>query len=299
MEIDSIAKEWAMVAKNANAGVGLAHHISKAGAGEATALHARGAVALINACRSVMVLNRMSEDEAGRYCIEAERRRRFFRVYDDKNNRAPPSDDSDWYQMWSVNLGNGEDGEGDSMGVVVPWSPPDAFDGVTASHLYRVQQMIDEGEWRANWQGKPWAGEAVGTVLGIDPSTKANRLRIIKLLKDWTDNGALAIVEKKDGTRQMRPFMIVGQWAVDGPAPLNSSVAVHSGAVEQPKRAAPPTPLIGGGGVAGGAGGTNSVVQNGAPPASEQWTSNPALGRQRGTILAPGENHDDPVPGWN
>jgi RecA-family ATPase len=47
MEIDAIAKEWAVVAKNANAGVGLAHHISKAGAGEATALHARGAVALI------------------------------------------------------------------------------------------------------------------------------------------------------------------------------------------------------------------------------------------------------------
>ena len=38
---------------------------------------------------------------------EDERRRRFFRVYDDKNNRAPPSDSSDWYQMISVDLGNG------------------------------------------------------------------------------------------------------------------------------------------------------------------------------------------------
>ncbi len=64
MEIDAIAKEWAMVAKNAEAGVGLAHHVSKAGAVEANALSARGAVALINACRSVLVLNRMSEEEA-------------------------------------------------------------------------------------------------------------------------------------------------------------------------------------------------------------------------------------------
>ena len=53
MEIDAVAKEWAMVAKNTGAGIGLAHHVSKAGALEATALSGRGAVSLINACRSV------------------------------------------------------------------------------------------------------------------------------------------------------------------------------------------------------------------------------------------------------
>ncbi len=121
MEIDAIAKEWALVAKNAKAGIGLAHHVSKAGAAEVTALSGRGAVALINACRSVLVLNRMSEDEAKRYGIEEEKRRRYFRTYDDKNNRAPPSDASDWFTMASVSLGNGENDEGDNMGVVIPW----------------------------------------------------------------------------------------------------------------------------------------------------------------------------------
>ncbi len=51
-----------------------------------------------------------------------EDRRRFFRAYDDKNNRTPPADKSDWYQLASVDLGNGlNGGHGDSLPVVLPW----------------------------------------------------------------------------------------------------------------------------------------------------------------------------------
>ena len=189
MEIDTIAKEWAMVAKNAKAGTGLAHHVSKAGAAEVTALSGRGAVALINACRSVMVLNRMSEDEARMWGIEDERRRRFFRVYDDKNTRASPSDKSDWYTMASVSLGNGADvfDEGDSMGVVIPWSPPDAFEGVTADHLITVQRQVDAkagaSRLRADSQAKAWVGKVVAEVFGLsaESSVKADRARINKM----------------------------------------------------------------------------------------------------------------------
>ena len=263
MEIDAIAKEWARVAKVSGSAIGLAHHTSKSGATEVTALSARGAVALINACRSVLTINRMSDEEARAWGIEGERRRRYFRTYDDKNNRKPPSDQSDWYHMASVDLGNGGplDG-GDSIGVVIPWSPPDAFDGVTATHLYQVQKLIDEGDWRANWQGKPWAGEAVGQVLGIDHEDKSGRSRIIKLIKTWTDNGALIVEERRDQkSRTNRPYIIVGTWAVDSAAPLNSSGAVRSVAVEHQERCTTPSPLIGEGGVAAGAGDGISVVQ--------------------------------------
>lgn len=241
MEIDTIAKEWALVAKDANAGIGLAHHVSKAGAAEATALSARGAVALINACRSVLVLNRMGEDEARRFGIDEERRRRYFRTYDDKNNRAPPSDKSDWFQMFSISLGNGADDEpGDSIGVVVPWSPPDAFDGVTADHLYRVQQAVDARDWKENSQAKDWVGYAIAGVMGLsaDKDAKADRARICALLRTWISTGALVVVEKRDPVkREEKKFVEVGEWALQGVAPPREGGA---GKVGHQKRPAPP-----------------------------------------------------------
>jgi hypothetical protein len=296
MEIDAIAKEWAMVAKNTNAGVGVAHHISKAGAGEATAMHARGASALINACRSVLVLNRMSEDEAKRYGIEDERRRRYFRVYDDKNNRAPPSDKSDWYQMVSVSLGNGINDDGDNMGVVVPWSPPDAFDGVTADHLRRVQAAIDAGEWKESSQAKNWAGIAIANVMGLDADTKAksDRVRINSLLRTWISNGALVVVERRcPEKREDKKFVEVGQWAADGIAPPAQGGAGHSGAGGAFKAPRPtPTPIRGG--ASGADAGEGFQVGQGKPATAVVF---PAVGQPCSTrvktILTAGEGGDD------
>lgn len=219
MEVDAIAKEWAKVAHDARAGIGLAHHVSKAGAAEVTALSARGAVALINACRSVLTINRMSEEEAKGFGLEAGERRRYFRAYDDKNNRAPPSDESDWYRLTSVDLGNGGIGPGDSIGVVVPWSPPDAFEGVTTEHLYRVQCAIEEGKFRENRQATDWVGHAVAQVMGwsADKEKKGDRARIAKVLQQWIANGALQVVEGPDTKGNVRKWVEVGTWAVNSP----------------------------------------------------------------------------------
>ena len=277
MEIDTIAKEWAMVAKKAGAGVGLAHHISKQGAAEATAMHARGAVALINACRSVVVLNRMNEVEAQRYGIEDERRRRFFRVYDDKNNRAPPSDSSDWFQMWSVNLLNGPMGsEGDSIGVVVPWCPPDALDGVTLDHLRRVQAAVGAGEYKAHHAADDWVGIAVAYVFGLDPKDKAHKARILKLLGIWEENGVLKTEERKDKNRQWKKFMVVGRAVDDHSATPAAGVASHGVAVEQQSATLHPPPFRGGG-VAAAAGAQDQVSQNAGVAAARYPAGNPAF----------------------
>lgn len=244
MQIDAVAKEWATVAKHGNCGIGLAHHVSKAGAAEATALSARGAGALINACRSVLVLNRMSDQEAARYGIEDEKRRRYFRVYDDKNNRAPPSDKSDWFRMVSVDLQNDDFG-GDNMGVVIPWSPPDAFDGVSVDHLYRVQCAVEEGEYKAHHSASDWAGLAVASVLGIDPEGKAERARIIDLLRIWTLNGAFRVEERKDRNRQNKKFLVVGKWANDDTATPSGGVASHGVAVSHQSATLHPSPYRG------------------------------------------------------
>ena len=269
MEIDTIAKEWAMVAKNAKCGVGLAHHVSKAGAAEVTALSGRGAVALINACRSVLVLNRMSEQEAKRYGIEDEKRRRYFRTYDDKNNRAPPSDASDWYTMASVSLGNGTNDDGDNMGVVIPWSPPDAFEGVSVEHLRRVQAVIASGEYKAHHSATDWAGIAVADVLGANVADKGDKARITRMLSEWIENDVLRIEERKDGNRQMKKFVVVGRAADDHSATPAPGVASQGVAAEPSGATLHPSPLKGGG---------VAVADSGGEKTDRSVAGNPALG---------------------
>jgi hypothetical protein len=208
--IDAVAKAWAMIAVRANCSIVLVHHVSKAGSAEVTANSARGAVALTAAARSVLALNRMSEAEAKNFGIDGERRRRYFRSYDDKANRAPPADASDWFELVSVSLGNGPDG-GDSMGVVVPWSPPNAFEGVTGADLLAVQHKVASGEWRKDAQSPDWVGRAVAAALGL--SITDDRARIARMVKVWIDNGALVVTSGVDGKRNKRDFVAVGEWA--------------------------------------------------------------------------------------
>ncbi|WP_203309626.1 AAA family ATPase [Sphingomonas beigongshangi] len=247
MEVDAIAKEWALVAKNAHAAIGLAHHVSKAGAGEVTALSGRGAVALVNACRSVMVLNRMSEEEAKRYGIEDEKRRRYFRVYDDKNNRAPPSDKSDWFTMASVSLGNGVNDEGDNMGVVLPWSPPDAFEGISVDHLRQVQAAIAAGEYKHHHSAADWAGNIIADVLGLNINDKVDRARVLRMLGTWIENDVLRVEERRDANRQMKKFVVVGRGADDHSATPAKGVASQGVAAEPSSATLHPAPFRGAG----------------------------------------------------
>lgn len=213
-KIDAIAKAWGRVANAANCAIVLVHHTSKAGAADVTALSARGAKALTDACRTALVLNRMDSDEADRLGFDDRERRRYFTVQDDKHNRAP-AENADWFRLESVDLGNGGLCEGDSIGVAVPWRVPDPFEGLTLDHLYRVQQEIDGGNWRADWQSPDWAGVAVGKVLGLDSSEKVSRRKILQLLRTWTDSKALLTVSGKDKKGNERKFIEVGKWAND------------------------------------------------------------------------------------
>lgn len=295
--IDAIAKEWARIAVRANCAIVLVHHSKKMAGGEVNAESSRGASALVNAARSALVLNRMTTEEANRYGIEGEAHRRYFRVYDDKPNRAPPADSSNWYQLASVSLGNGDNGsDGDSLPVVLPWSPPDAFEGVTADDLYRVHMAVDAGEWKESSQAKNWVGLAVADVLKLkaDKDAKADRAKINGLLRVWYANKALVSVERRDtGRRETKSFIEVGVWAVQGGAQLVQGWAGQGGAAVQMECPAQPAPRRGVGGQ-GGAGVEGKVGQGGQEPAVETRfpAGNPAL------RPIDDDDDDDEVPGF-
>lgn len=210
-KIDKIAKAWGRVAKAANCVVVLVHHTSKAGASDVTAMSARGAVALINAARSTLVFNRMTDEEARRLGISSDQRSRYFNVADDKHNRTP-SETADWYELIGVDLGNGlDDHSGDSIAVAVPWTQPDPLDDLTSEHLERVKRAIDAGEWRENAQAAQWAGHAVAQVLGLNAEDRSDMGRIKSILRQMIRNGALKVERRTDKTRQERPFIVVGR----------------------------------------------------------------------------------------
>lgn len=207
--IDIVAREWNVVAERTGAAINLVHHVRKQNGAEATADSARGASALIGKARSVLVYNRMSDAEATSLGIDTAERKFFFRVDNDKANLAPP-DATDWYRMNNVDLANG-----DSVGVACSWTPPSAFEGITTTHLMRVQRAISEGKWRDNAQAKAWAGHAVANVIGLDMDDKKDRARVKKLLAGWLGEGVLEKVSDLDEHRMEKDFIVVGRWVTE------------------------------------------------------------------------------------
>ncbi|HEX8413102.1 MAG TPA: hypothetical protein VF637_04360, partial [Sphingomicrobium sp.] len=256
-----------------------------------------------------LVLNRMDKDEAQRFgIIEDKERRRLFTVQDDKANRAP-AEDAQWFRLASQNVDNstGQDDpfgdEGDSVGVVTRWTPPDVFEGITLDHLRRVQQIVAAGEYKAHHAATDWVGNAVAEALGWDVQDKAERARILKLLSTWETNGVLRVEERKDQNRQLKKFMVVGKAADDMSATPATGVASHSVAVSQASATLHPAPYRGAG-IATAARPPAKVSQNGVSRPGFV-AGNPALGAPRdfsrfergGPILAPGETGDEPIPG--
>jgi hypothetical protein len=285
--IDAVVKAWASIAKRAACSVVLVHHTKKLGTEKVTAEASRGATALIAAARVTLVFNRMDKEDAQRFgIVEDKERRRLFTVQDDKANRAP-AEDAQWFRLASQDVDNstGDDdpfgAEGDSVGVVTRWTPPDAFDGITVDHLRRVQAAVDAGEWRADHQAKAWVGFAVAEVLGFELAQdggkprfakQADKARALRLISTWIDNGALIRVEGKDERRKPVMFIEVGEPAVDGAAPPSKGAAEQGGASRASGVLHHHPHPVGGGVERSGAGDRKQVEQN------RFVADNPALG---------------------
>ena len=122
---DMVVKEWGRVADRGNCAVHLVDHTRKMGGdAEVTTESSRGAKAKTDAARVVRVVNRMSKEEGEKAGVE--NHRLYFRTYNDKANLQPPADQSDWFRLKSVDLGNGPLGtrrqrrRGDAVAVAEP-----------------------------------------------------------------------------------------------------------------------------------------------------------------------------------
>lgn len=209
-QMDAVVKVWCMIAREAGCSIVLVHHSRKLGGQQVDAEAARGASAVGNAARSVLVLNRMDKSEATRLGIADEDRRSYIRVSNDKSNRAP-AEHGDWYRLVSVRLDNGGPEGGDSVGVIERWTPPDEVGAIDDDTRARVQAEIAKGEWRAHPSAKDWVGHAIAKVIRAETNTPTGKRAVSVLFRDMLTKGQICTEQRLDASRHLRDFIVVGE----------------------------------------------------------------------------------------
>ena len=89
------------------------------------------------------------------------------------------------------------------------------MDGVSAADLLAVQHVIHRGAFKDSSQAANWAGIAVAQVLDLDLSEDGDKARAKTLLAQWKKSGALKVEVQDDENRKKRPFVVVGEWAIN------------------------------------------------------------------------------------
>ena len=121
----------------------------------------------------------MTKDDAKKFGIEERRRKFFFRAFSGKLNFAPPIDESDWFEIKSVDLDNGFE-DGDAVGVVTRWSPPTAAAAADLS-LDKVTEIRlavgTEKRWKEHQLAGMWVGKAIAPVTFVVATTGVKMTR--------------------------------------------------------------------------------------------------------------------------
>jgi RecA-family ATPase len=213
MAVNAIVAEIRRVADETKCAIGLVHHIRKGNGEDASIDSVRGAGSLIGAARAARVVNRMSPDDASKFGIDENEARSIFRVDDGKANLAPPASAAVYRKMEGVKIDNGE-----WIGVCIPYSLPDAFDGISGKDAKAVQRLVadahTDGEpLRESSQSPKWVGVPVADLLGIDITEKKGRAKVSSIIKTWMRTNVLAtekVFDKKKGRETS--VIIVGEW---------------------------------------------------------------------------------------
>jgi hypothetical protein len=180
------------IAEAADCAIHLWHHTRKSGGGEVTVESARGALAFVDACRSVRVLQTMTKAEAEKLNLKTGSF--HFREFSGKRNFAPPIDQSTWYEL--VNISLGQFTIGDNVGVVTLWAHPGSKDvELTAYHIGEIKKAVGANEWRDDIRATMWVGKAVAPILGLSPVDDA--VAVKRIIERLITNGALKRVRGK------------------------------------------------------------------------------------------------------
>lgn len=202
-QIDAVLDQFAWIANETGCAIELAHHVRKPAAGQNTSHgdinQARGASAISGAVRAARTISVMTDKEAETVGVSQEMKNWYIRIDDAKGNMSPPASKAVWLQRESVMLDNGDEFEhGDNVGVVAPWTPPDAFDGISPDRARELLNTIEKGlnadvRYSKN-KGKRWAGNVV-----VDGVLEVDETKAAIIIKTWVKSGVLFEDEYRNG----------------------------------------------------------------------------------------------------
>lgn len=196
MAVNAVVAQIRQVADETNCAIGLVHHIRKGNGEDATIDSVRGAGSLIGAARAARVINKISEQDALNLGVDPKEAQGLFRVDDGKANLAPPASAAVFRRMEGVQIGNGE-----WVGVAVPFVLPDEWDGMTPDTTNEILRIIDLGipdaegneeYYSARPQDKDrWVGGVIISYAFDDPAHAKNAAQAKRIVSQWFKTGLL------------------------------------------------------------------------------------------------------------
>jgi len=189
----AVVAAFRSMAKRLNIAVLVLHHDRKGNNTPGDMDRMRGASAVSGAVRVALTLSTMSQEEADKFGVPPEQRRRHFRIDGAKSNYAP-TQDAEWWRLDGVEIPNGE-----TVAACRPWTPPGTFDALSTEHCIAALKMLNAGIEGypyavARKTGEHWAGSVL-VQFGCT-ETQANAF-----LTAWKAEG---VIEEIDGKSPRR-----------------------------------------------------------------------------------------------
>lgn len=218
--VNAAVRAWAEIAEITGCAVLLIHHTRK-GATAGDMDSARGASALVGACRVGLTLTAMSEEEAEKCGVPGGLRRLHVRLDDAKANLAPPGEKARWFRLASMPLGNATEAypAGDHVQAIEAWEPPSVWKQLSPADCNAALDAIAAGlpngqHYTAKRTTKGpsdrWAGNVLVEMFDLSDDNAA------KVINTWLRSGLILEVEKHDPVqRRTRAAVAV----VDGKRP--------------------------------------------------------------------------------
>lgn len=202
-ENDNSEIKWAMriwrdeIARKTGCVVYLVHHTTKYaanGAGDANVI--RGGGAITNSTRIAATLMPMTADDANLIGIDQEERHFYVRYDDAKANQSLKTNTARWFHKETIELDNAtDDCPADHVGALIPWDPPDAFDGLSTHSIGIVLDKVHAGmpsgeRYTASTRGgSRTSGRWVGCLLSDTVGMKEAAAK--KVIATWLKTGVL------------------------------------------------------------------------------------------------------------
>ncbi|RVJ00932.1 AAA family ATPase [Sinorhizobium medicae] len=191
------------LARNLEIGCLLMHHVRKGAVDPGDIDAGRGGSSLGGLVRLAFTLTGMTPEQAEFFGVKDEDlRRSLVRLDNAKANYLPKNSETDWFRFESIEIGNGNDEnpEGDSAGVLVSWTPPGLFAGISNHKigiaLDRIAAGLEDGRlFTFHKQAKRWAGLVLVEEFGWTEEMAQRGL------KAWKESGLVYEHKYTDATK--------------------------------------------------------------------------------------------------